>query len=149
MFWRRRRSKDSDEFYQAGIGAMEAGDFKQAVHLFRKAAEANPNRSEPHAALGAILLPLMEIDEAIHHFNEVIRLGSPSNETYLNLAIALGNKCRMQEALSYAKKALQGSANPLLIRQATQFTQDIEDGTYIGGPWMCKLPVLDRYSNET
>lgn len=131
---------------QTAVNAIEGGDVKRAIQYYRRAAELEPDQPEAHDALCAMLLPMMQIDDAIYHGQEVIRLGAATDYTYLNLAIAFGNKCQLEEAVKFARKALKNSSDDYVTDTANQLIQDIGDGTYIGGPWLRKLD-LSKYKN--
>ena len=107
---------------------------------------ADPNRAEAHEALGAMLLPMLEIDEAEYHCREVIRLGEATCYTYFNLAIALGNKCELEKARAMAIRAIGNSPDEYILDMANQLIEDIDSKTYLGGLWSCKLDI-SRYKN--
>lgn len=122
MFGRKKKNSGTESFnslYQAGINAMEDGDVKLAASCFRKAAEIDPEQPGPHEHLCAILPSMMEIDDAVHHCQEVIRLGAQTYRTYVNLAVALGNKCQLQDAIKFARKALESSPSDLIADMAS------------------------------
>lgn len=125
---------------------LEQGDSAETVKLLREAVRRDPDNSEAHDLLAALLIPLNEFDQSIHHTMELMRLQGRSPISCWNLAICYGNKYRLKEAVEWANEALallrerqagnaEEQARDFWRQLAAKFLADIKTGRYKGGEW--------------
>ena len=60
--------------YQRGIAAMQQGDLATARTDFERAVRANPRSADAQNMLGQVLLREGEVEKAILHFRELVKL---------------------------------------------------------------------------
>lgn len=72
-----------DELIKSGRELMYAHDYENALSLFERAIQINPNNSTAHTNKGSILLQLGNFSEAIDSFDTSLKL-DPNNPITLN-----------------------------------------------------------------
>ncbi len=85
--------------------------FKDAVSVFRKATEIDPNVPEIYFNMGILLTNLNRVDEAINSYKKVLRLKPELTDALYNLGYALQSQNRFEEAGSYYQKAIEQQPN--------------------------------------
>lgn len=81
--------------------------FKEAVSIFRKALEVDPNVPEAHFNIGVLLTSLNRIDEAISSYKKVLKLNPKLTDALYNLGYALQSQNRFEEAGINYQKAVE------------------------------------------
>lgn len=93
-------------------------DYEQAVPVFRKVLEMNPNYKDGHNNLGTIYALREQIDSAIYHFERAVAIDSQYTAAMFNLGYAYGLKGRSDESVPLLQKAARnGHENARLILQ--------------------------------
>ena len=102
-----------------------AGDFGNAVNLYRHAAEMQPYNPEPLIALGDTMIDMGKIDEAIANYNAALKMLPTSQPALRGLAKAYLRTGRPDLAGKPLAVAFQGAPNDpkllLLIGVADDF----------------------------
>ena len=91
------------EFLTTGTEAFEAGNFKQALELFQKAAEVEPNRWQAHEFMAVCYLKLGQLDDAIPCIERVVKI-EERIENLSWLVVTLSEKTAYDRALPFAKR---------------------------------------------
>lgn len=86
--------------------------------LFRHAIAATSGNVLAHYNLGGILLEQGKIDEAIHHYREVLRLSPGSPDAEMNLGKALMERGDLKEARDCFSTALSAGKDPAAAHKA-------------------------------
>ncbi len=82
------RSESTKDLYEAGMRAMDKGDFTAALENFEKARDQNPEIAQLHNAVGiAHLQKQDDADAAVEAFQEAIRLDPKLADAQNNLGI--------------------------------------------------------------
>lgn len=68
--------------------SRSAGDFANAISLYRHAATMEPSNADPLTALGETLLEMGKIDEAINNYNAALKLSARDQSALRGLARA-------------------------------------------------------------
>lgn len=96
----------TDEFNHANQ-LLKSADYTNAIELYKKVLEVQPNHPKAHNNLGLCYVKLKQLDDALEQFNKGISIDPKSMESYLNAAGVLGMSNRHQEAVDMLKKALE------------------------------------------
>jgi tetratricopeptide (TPR) repeat protein len=89
-----------------GLAMAMSGRFADAVSYYRRATAANPKSAAAWQGLGNALLTLRRADEAVEAYQRSIEL-RPAAPAYHNLALALAEAGRLQEAEAASRRAIQ------------------------------------------
>jgi tetratricopeptide (TPR) repeat protein len=113
---------DLDRFYQAildrnpscwmaynnwGAVMTERGRLPEAIALFKKSQELEPDFPETHYNLGLIYFKLGQMNEAVASYREALRINPIYPEAYLNLGLALADSGHLQEAIENYSEAIR------------------------------------------
>ena len=96
--------------YEKGVQLKEAGDLAGAESCFRKIVEQHPDLPDPRHSLAVVLQMQRRPGEAIEHYNAAIDLDPDFKQAMYNLANALVELGRPQQAAVYARKLIQRDA---------------------------------------
>jgi Flp pilus assembly protein TadD len=77
-----------DAVMRIAAAARTGGDLGNAINLYRHAATMEPHKVEPLIALGATLLEMGNIDEAIVNYNAALKISPRDGDTLRGLARA-------------------------------------------------------------
>ena len=77
-----------DAVMRIADASRNAGDFSNAVNLYRHAATMEPHKIEPLDALGGTLLDMSKVDEAIVNYNAALKLNPRDGDALRGLARA-------------------------------------------------------------
>jgi len=80
--------------------------WEDSVRLFRRALEVTSRNWVAHNNLGAALLKGGKVQEAMHHFQEILKIKPDCNYAYNNVGLALTSEGRNSEAQSFYLEAL-------------------------------------------
>ncbi len=86
---------------------QQLGYWKDGETLFRHAIEVTENNYTAHYGLGNALARKGQTDEAIHQYQEALRLKPDDAEAHNNLGIALAKKGQSDEAIRQYQEALR------------------------------------------
>lgn len=100
--------------------------FDQALPLYQRMLQANPNDVEANSALAFIYAQQGRLDEAIQANQVVLQQNPDDYDSLKNLAILYQQKGQLQEALNAAKQA-QTVAPSSEVANWEQFISDIEN----------------------
>jgi Tfp pilus assembly protein PilF len=90
-----------------GLTRQQIGYWKDTETLFRHAGDVTENSYAVHANLGNIFVQRGQIDEAIHRYQEALRLKPGRAEAHNNLGTALSQQGRNSEAIREFQEALR------------------------------------------
>jgi len=114
-----------DGVMRIAAAARRAGDYSNAINLYRHAATMEPSKPEPLIALGDTLLEMAKPDEAIVNFNAALKLSPKAPGALRGLARAYLKTGRPDLAGSPLALAYQDTPNDpkllLLIGVADDF----------------------------
>jgi tetratricopeptide (TPR) repeat protein len=112
-----KKDKDLNDSFSAGMTAMDAKQYDQAIAAFEKAAEAGPNQSavwanlaEAHMAVAATKTGAdfdAEVQKGMDGYNKAITLKPDDVNTHTNYARALALSKKFPEAQAEADKIAQ------------------------------------------
>jgi Flp pilus assembly protein TadD len=77
-----------DAVMRIADASRAAGDFSNAINLYRHAATMEPRKIEPLDALGGTLLDMSKVDEAIVNYNAALKLNPHDGDALRGLARA-------------------------------------------------------------
>lgn len=77
-----------DAVMRVANASRSAGDFGNAINLYRHAATMEPHKAEPLVALGGTLLEMGKVDEAILNYNAALKISPRDGEGLRGLARA-------------------------------------------------------------
>ncbi len=99
------------ELYEAGISALQAGNFRAAVEMFKRTVELEPKHKSAWNDLGNAYLAQRRTDEAIASFQKQIEINSFDEFAYNNLGRAYWDKRDYPKAAQFFQKQIE--VNPL------------------------------------
>ncbi len=97
---------EAQERYNEGVDAQEAGRLDEAVSLYTKAIELDPELVDAYIHRSSAYLDLGQYDEALGDGSKAIELDPEVVEAYVNRSAAYLNLGRYDEALDDANKAI-------------------------------------------
>ena len=98
---------------ETGLHLFDSKDFKSATKYFQTALKKRPFESINHVMLGQIYLQQNEIERALYHAQQAIRLDNTVAESYLLMSKGLYELNDFDLSFSFAKKAVWfGRKNP-------------------------------------
>lgn len=107
---RKRLGVTEQEFREMGrIGGMyyNRGDLGKARTVFEGLVAMDPNSSDAHAALGALLTRTLENDLAMAHLNRAIELNDRQIAAYVNRAEVCLRQQQGEAAVADLKRAIE------------------------------------------
>ncbi len=109
----------------AGLAAAlaQSGDFSAAETHYSRSLELAPGSARTLFNYGCTQMSLRRLDEAIHSFQEVIRLDPQLTDAHHNLAIAFNKSGRWAEAIESCNDALAIAPGSWQIRLARAMTR--------------------------
>ncbi|QTA81914.1 Tetratricopeptide repeat-containing protein [Desulfonema limicola] len=96
------------------ITYLQTGYWKNSFTLFKHAADVTEDNYVAHANLGMIYSIRGNIDQAVYHYSESLRLEPYNAKAYNNLGFALAAQGKIKQAIFHYKKAL--ALNPEYAR---------------------------------
>ena len=100
----------------AGYQAIQEGDFKRALEVYRKTVDIDPQNAMLHGTLGALLAQLKLDDEAMVSLRKAIELDPDHQEAHFNLAAVLSRAGHLEEALHHFDQVLAIDSEDLEAR---------------------------------
>ena len=94
-----------------GVALSELRRYDEAVTVYHKAIELNPDYAPGYAGLGFAFLNKGQTDEAIANFLKSIQLNSNYERAYAGLGFALSKKGQTDEAIAAYRKAVRLEPN--------------------------------------
>ncbi|MRR38446.1 tetratricopeptide repeat protein, partial [bacterium] len=94
-------------FVMSGVTRVQVSYWKDSISLFEHVLELNPGNTAAHHCISAPLLKKGEIDRAIMHMTETLRIKPDSVDTIFNLAWAYYEKKEYDKALGRFQQALK------------------------------------------
>lgn len=131
-------SLSSSELVTKGIALTLAGKFEEAVELFRRAIELDPNRADAYDNLGNALAKMGKNEEAIEAYRRSIELypdEAIAASPYDNLGLVLesmGQREKATEAYCYAISLAPNFRAPQFNLANAMSAQGIEKYQYLG-----------------
>jgi len=95
------------KFTDQGLKLIKKGMLDEAVTIFSKVVELQPDYQEGQLNLGVALLEKGRLDEAITRFHKVLELNANHAEAHSNLGIALAKKGMLDKAIVQFDTALK------------------------------------------
>ncbi len=102
-----KRPHNARAMNNLGSALAREGRSDEAMPLFARALEIDPNYPEAHNNLGGVYYNQSRMAEAIEQFSQAVRLKPDYSEAHLNLGLALHNRGRIDEAIEQYLQALQ------------------------------------------
>lgn len=99
--------KEFEEIGRIGGIYYKQGNLKKAKTIFEGLIELNPNSSEAHSALGALLAQVEDDENAIIHLDKAIELDENKIAPYVNRAEVRVRQLKLVEAIADLKKAIE------------------------------------------
>jgi len=90
-----------------GLGFAETRGVMLAIERDRMIVQAVPRSAEARNNLGGALLVRGEVDEAMEHLQEALRIDPNHAEAHSNLGVALARRGRSTEAIDHYREALR------------------------------------------
>lgn len=87
-----------------GNEAYNAGKYDDALDMYQKAADDNPDKAEAHYNLGSAYYKKGEFDKALKEYGEAVRLDPKMADAYYNAGDSLYRLGKYEEALDAFKK---------------------------------------------
>ncbi len=100
-------------YFNWGNAVNEKQEHREAIKLYLKALQYNPNFAKAHTNLGIAYGKLGELESSIFHYKEAIKLHPNHAQIYNNLATTLHQNNRYAEAKEAYQQAL--NLNPKLV----------------------------------
>ncbi len=101
--------RDSEILFQAGLRRQQAGDFRDAEALYRRAIEINPKNLSALNNVGVLCMSQNRNGEAIDIFYKLIDAKSDWADPYYNLACLFSRQGDIPKSLKHLKIALKRS----------------------------------------
>jgi tetratricopeptide (TPR) repeat protein len=89
-----------------GMIRVQTGSIEDAIDLFRKAVDRDPNSADAHAGLANALLAQSRLDEAAAAYREALAIDPDLAEANYGLATALQGLKRFEEAIIHYESAI-------------------------------------------
>ena len=96
-------------YVMQGRHVYEAGQFRSAADLFRKAVDAAPASATPRVNLGLALAQLGDVNAAIEQFDAGLRLDPDNLTAHTGLGLLLARQKRDREAVEHLNAAFRQS----------------------------------------
>lgn len=147
--YRRRQKKEasSEKFYKEGVNAFLAKRYKDAVALFQKVLDINPNHVNTLLRLGKIYQSEKNIHEAIRLHRKARLADDQSTEVLFGLAQNLDAAHQSDEAVGILKEMITLDETNLTalmrLREIYMRLSRWEDAHFIGEK-ILKLPLSDE-----
>jgi len=77
------------------------------VALWRDCVEKSPNKDRPHNNLGNALAKQGDLNEAIHHYSEALKINPNLSDTHNGLGIILHRRGNFDEAVAHFRQAVR------------------------------------------
>ena len=90
-----------------GHALLSEQRFEDAVTVFQRAVEINPNYSKAQNNLGNALSELKRYDKAIGYYQQAIKIEPDYAEAFNNFANALRNRGQLKESVEYYREAIR------------------------------------------
>jgi tetratricopeptide (TPR) repeat protein/tRNA A-37 threonylcarbamoyl transferase component Bud32 len=110
---------------------LAAGDRDQALATCREITQRWPNDPGVHLLLGQFLQTINELDQAITHYREVIRLDPKDFQTMANLSLVLLQQRRWADAEPVLRECLAGRHKQIPDSWLTFNTQSLLGGALL------------------
>ncbi|MBD2103005.1 tetratricopeptide repeat protein [Leptolyngbya sp. FACHB-261] len=101
----------SQRYYNLGLALQNQQKLDEAIDLYERALQLDPNSAETYNNLGMILQKRGQLDEAIHLYQKGLQIEPIFTGLYNNLGIALQEQGKLDEAMAYYEKVLQFDSN--------------------------------------
>jgi tetratricopeptide (TPR) repeat protein len=97
----------AQEFFEAGNGHAQAGEFEEAVAAYQAALELEPDHVSAMINLGVAYYNLQQLDQAIAEYQKALRVAPEDEAIHSNLAAAYVQQGKLEEALAAYTRALE------------------------------------------
>ena len=103
----RERPDQAGRLVQLGDAVRSQGRLEEALALYTRAVDAEPNHGQAHSRLGFAHGQAGRFDLALHHFRRFVELDPTSPNAQTNLANALLSTGRHAEGIGHLRRALE------------------------------------------
>ncbi len=103
---------DPDElmrWHQSGSDLIQRRRFEEAISVFQKVLQKKADDEEAHFNLGFCFARLTQMDQALHHYSEAIRILPEYAEAHNNLGNLLARQGHVDKAMEHFKAAILNS----------------------------------------
>ncbi|MDA1311864.1 MAG: tetratricopeptide repeat protein [Acidobacteria bacterium] len=97
---------DAETLDLMGQNAAAHGQLEEAIALYRRAVEINPNYADAHLHLGTELVDQGSVPEGLSQLQRALALDPDSAEAHTELGIALGAQGNRDQAIQQYRRAL-------------------------------------------
>jgi tetratricopeptide (TPR) repeat protein len=81
-------AKNAYDYYNEAYDLYLAGDYKNAVNLYKKAIKMKPDFVKPYNKIGLAYIALKQVDHALFYYKKAIHTDPNCAEAYYNLGVA-------------------------------------------------------------
>lgn len=110
--------------YDEALALHQQGKVKEAIEIYKKAIQEDPNNPEVYINLGAAYQSLKNYDLAIQQYRKAISLDPNSSLAYFYLGTTLHAKNSINDAISNYKKALTIDPNNKQVKDSLKAAED-------------------------
>jgi tetratricopeptide (TPR) repeat protein len=112
----KKTAEETKAAFTAGLAALKASNFEEAVKQLQLAAEKDPNQPNIYANLGYALTQLKKYDEALAVYNKALALKPDDAATHSLISLALAGAGKIDEAVQEVQQVAK--LDPSLAGQA-------------------------------
>lgn len=98
--------KDTEYYMEEGNAYLRRRDMTNAIIMFERAVEADPDNYEAHNSLGALLSTIGDFKRAAEHFRAAVAVNDSFVEAHYNLGRALAEVGDYEDGLTELNKAI-------------------------------------------
>jgi tetratricopeptide (TPR) repeat protein len=96
-----------DDLRQQAQQALSQGQYQKARQLYHQALGAHGDHPDTHYGLATVCFLLDDLDGAVYHFNQVIRLDPVRAGAFVNLGAVYNRQGRHDDAIAALRKGIQ------------------------------------------
>jgi tetratricopeptide (TPR) repeat protein len=112
----KKNNEEMKSAFNAGVAAMKANNFEEAVKQYQLAAEKDPGQSAIFGNLGLALSSLKKYDEAVTAYRKSLELKPDDAPTQALLSLSLANAGKIDESMKAVEEV--GKLDPALAGQS-------------------------------
>ncbi|HIA14403.1 MAG TPA: tetratricopeptide repeat protein [Nitrospirales bacterium] len=106
-----KRQSEAEGQFKLGLSYVHT-DLQNAIVLFERAIDIDPNHHDAHLELGIVYGSRGRLDAAEEHYKQAIRIDSDSSEAHNNLGTVYARQAQWDRAVEEYQKALENPMYP-------------------------------------